>query len=281
MKTQSSIKSLVELGLTELESQIYAYLLENSPATGYGVAKGIGKPTANAYKGLESLLAKGAIVVEGGASRLFRAIPSKELLNGLEIRFRKLKEEAEEELSKLKPIEFDERVYHLTSPQQVFERFKEMLAKSTTIVLLDLFPAVVDEIREDLKLAIARKVKVAIKLYESDNIDGAFVIVDPQGPDIIERWPGLWANGVIDGKEHLLTFMSSDKKRVHQAVWSSNTYISWIYHSALMFELLHTSISSEVKSLDTDLPEIYSKILALKGQYAPGYDLLLNRFKVT
>ena len=81
------IDSLRELGLTGLEAEAYAWLLTASPATGYGVAKGLGKPTANTYKALESLREKGAVVTDDDETRSYRAVPPPELLAALERRF--------------------------------------------------------------------------------------------------------------------------------------------------------------------------------------------------
>ncbi|MDO8629132.1 MAG: helix-turn-helix domain-containing protein, partial [Phycisphaerales bacterium] len=69
------IQTLVPLGFTPLEGEVYAILVAESPATGYRVAQAIGKPVANTYKAIESLERKGAIVVDDGESRLCRAVP--------------------------------------------------------------------------------------------------------------------------------------------------------------------------------------------------------------
>ena len=67
--------ALVPFGFTALESEIYVFLLGESPATGYRVAQGINKPAANTYKAIQTLQSKGAILVEEGSSRFCRAVP--------------------------------------------------------------------------------------------------------------------------------------------------------------------------------------------------------------
>ena len=130
MSVRTSIQPLVDLGLTALESEIYTYLVQNSPATGYRVATAIGRPTANTYRAIQSLQDKGCLIVEDGASRLYRAVPMEEFLGGLERRFLRLKDAAREELAKLKPAPEDERLYYLHTPDQVYERFRRMLRGS-------------------------------------------------------------------------------------------------------------------------------------------------------
>src|SRR5262245_33241006 len=68
------------LGFTELEAATYAYLVQHSPATGYRIAHGIGKPIANTYKAIESLARKGAVVIEQTGNRLCRAVSPEEVL---------------------------------------------------------------------------------------------------------------------------------------------------------------------------------------------------------
>ena len=67
-------KSLESLGLTQIEALAYAYLVANPSSTGYRVARGIGKPTANVYRALESLGRKGAVLQDRALTPSFRAL---------------------------------------------------------------------------------------------------------------------------------------------------------------------------------------------------------------
>src|SRR5438105_11642808 len=121
------VESLVALGFTALEAEVYIYLLGASPATGYRVAQAIGKPIANTYKAIEALESKGAVIVEHSANRLCRAIPAEELLGQLERRFRDRRSKAARALSELPGSADDDRVYQLRSRDQVYERARSML----------------------------------------------------------------------------------------------------------------------------------------------------------
>ena len=81
------IQHLIKLGFTELESKVYLCLLQQSPATGYRVAKEIGSTNASIYKALESLEAKGAILVDDAETRLCRAVQYDELFDQMERSF--------------------------------------------------------------------------------------------------------------------------------------------------------------------------------------------------
>ena len=82
------VELLSEMGLTALEAEIYVYLLQYSPASGYKIAKGIGRSFPSTYKAVAALQTKGAVLVDDGKSRLSRAVPVDELMSHLERRFR-------------------------------------------------------------------------------------------------------------------------------------------------------------------------------------------------
>ena len=67
------VELIREFGFTALEAEIYVYLLQESPATGYKIAKGIGRSFTNVYKAISALRSKGAILVDEGSNRLSRA----------------------------------------------------------------------------------------------------------------------------------------------------------------------------------------------------------------
>src|SRR5438067_8708876 len=113
--TAAGIEALAELGFTELEAQIYAFLLQESPATAYRIAQGTGRLPANTYNAVESLQAKGAILVDEGTNRHCRAVPPRELLALLQRRFDERRERATKALAELESSSPDERVYQLRS----------------------------------------------------------------------------------------------------------------------------------------------------------------------
>ena len=88
------VNALCELGFTEIEALVYAFLVGSEAATGYRISHAIGKPTANTYKAIASLAQQGAVQVDEGGNRLVRAVPPDELLAGLERRSREKREAA-------------------------------------------------------------------------------------------------------------------------------------------------------------------------------------------
>jgi len=240
------LQPLIKLGLTNLEAAIYAFLLENSPATGYGIAKGIRKPAANTYKALESLQSKGAIIIEDSRTRLCRAIPVDELLDSFQRTFDSLKSRTKAELKKLKPSPQDSRVYQLQTIDQVISRYRQMLASCEKIAMLDFFPFVVETLEHDIIAAAKRGVRVNIKIYQPHELPGANIIITADSERMLKIWPGQWANGVIDGREYLLAFVSRDAREVYEAVWSNNHYLSWIYYDGLAKEIIVTALKEGI-----------------------------------
>ncbi len=264
---------LVQLGLTQLEAEIYTFLLERSPATGYGIAKGIGKPTANTYKSLESLHNKGAIIIDDSDTRLCRAVPPDELLDNFQRQFETSRNRAHEEFKKLKTSPGDSRIYQLKTTEQVLQRFRRMLANCQRVAVLDLFPYAAEHLKTELAAAARRGVKVTLKVYAPLSLPGVNVIVESEGEKIAGKWPGQWANGVFDAEEYLLAFLSKDGRQVHQAAWSNNHYLSWIYYGGFINELLAVALEKGINDdlSRTALKKIVKKHTRMLELEATGY----------
>ena len=159
MTEPNFVQTLVAMGLTSLEAEVYGHLLLESPATGYRVAQAIGKPAANTYKALESLARKGAVLVDDGANRLCRAVPSDEWLSQLERQFQANKKQAAEALAGLSTTAYDDRIYQLTSRTQVLERCRAMLERCKHVAVMDIFPGLVADLRDAMESAAARGVE--------------------------------------------------------------------------------------------------------------------------
>jgi hypothetical protein len=105
------------------------------------------------------------------------------------------------------------------------------------------------------------------------------VVVEPEGQRIIRKWPGIAANGIVDGREHIIAFLSADGSVVYDALYSRNTMVSSNYHSALFSELLLGVLLEGLQPGTRRLPKKYVKMNRLKAQEIPGYALLLERFR--
>jgi sugar-specific transcriptional regulator TrmB len=280
MSARECRESLRAFGFTELEADVYAFLLGESPATGYRVAQAIGKPVANTYKAVQTLQAKDAVVAEDGDGRLCRAVPAEELLDQLERRFRENRRRATRTLGRLKSSPEDHRVYQLRTPARVFERCRRILADCRHVAIIDAFPRTLDELRPAIEKAADRGVTVAVQAYRAVVVAGAEVSVRRDGEAVMRRWPGQWLNLVADGREYVLALLTEDLQAVHQAVWSRSAYLAWVYTSAVAAEV----VLSEIARLIEDGASVRLLRRALRRYPAlcrpdlPGYQELVHRF---
>jgi len=272
-----STEPLVALGFTGLESEVYSLLLRESAVTGYRIAKGLRKPASNVYKAIESLEAKGAVMVDQGRHRVCRAVPLDEVLAHIERRFREARSRAVETLAIPDGAEADQRVYDLRSTEAVQERARAMLRRAGEVAILDAFPALVTLLEDDLAAAADRGVLVALNAYAPTAIEGVEVAHAAHSDRTRRRWPGDWLNLVVDGREFLIAFLTPDGASVHQAIWSGSPYLAWTYHSALSSELILNILENLVeqgtgtKQLRSEL----TRLQRLKASSAPGYHELV------
>ncbi|MBP6014602.1 MAG: TrmB family transcriptional regulator [Alphaproteobacteria bacterium] len=237
-------KALTFLGFSEIEALVYCFLLQESPATGYRVSHAIGKPTANTYKAIAALAQRGAIVVDDSKNRLCRAVPYAELFDRMGRTFDLQRQQAEMELAKLRQAEGDDRVYQVTSVEQVLERTRAMLAGAKRVALLDVFPEALRLIADDLQAAARRGVKVVARVYAPVELKGAAVFVTPEAERVRAIWPGEQLSIAVDAEQFVTALLSSDVQSVHQAVWSNSTFLSCMQYNALQAELQLTAVQS-------------------------------------
>ena len=239
MRIQAA-KALEALGFSGIESLVYCFLLENSPATGYRVSQAIGKPTANTYNAIAALAQRGAIVVDDSATRLCRAVPPGELLDRLNREFEAKRQQADAELAKLRPASGDDRVYQLTSIEQVLERARAMLAAARRVALLDLFPRALSLLERDLGAAAKRGVKVGVRAYSPAQIKGVQIVVPNESAHILSTWPGEHMSIAVDADQFMIALLTKDAQTVHQAIWSNSTILACLQYNALQVELMLT-----------------------------------------
>jgi sugar-specific transcriptional regulator TrmB len=236
-QTQLAIEHLVALGFTEIEAAAYAFLVRESPATGYRVAQGIGRTSANTYKALESLESRGAVMAEDGETRNYRALPPEELLRGLEREFTRHREGVN-----------DDRVYQLRTPSQVYERCRSTIASARHVLLLDIFSEPLAGLRDAIEQAAARGVRVAMLVYEPTEFTGVDVVLNHQAGTVRERWSGQWVNLAADSAQQVHALISGDGAEVLHATWSASVFLAHLYQSGLLGELSASIVRNAIKA---------------------------------
>jgi len=278
MPKLKTVEALMDLGFKKVDAEVYVLLLGGPPSTGYRIAQALGKPAAGVYKAIESLANLGAIILDDGHTRQCRAVPYEELLGRLDRQFAARRDRAAVAMAKIDPAPSDDRVYQLRSREQVLHRCREMLARCKQVALFDIFPDVLREVLPEIRTAVDRGIDAAIQVYEDVEVPGVDVILSPRGSAIFARWPGQWLKLVVDASEYLYAFLSDDRERVHQAVWTSSPYMAWLAHSALSSQIVESRLAAHVASgaENVELKNILAQYERLKSP--PGYEALLTRF---
>jgi predicted transcriptional regulator len=233
----SAKDSLIALGFTNLEAQIYCELLKSAPATGYKLAHAVGKAGANVYQALGVLEQKNAVIVDDGETKSYRPVAPEELLSALESGFSKRQKTAKIALERLYAPARSDKIFQLRDPIQVLTRARQMLADAREVVLFDLFPTPLASLKSDLAAASTRGVQVGGIVY-APNAPREFLCLPSQGqPRTPDNWPGSQLTLVVDARQYLVALFSSDCSEILHAFWSDSVYLSCIQHSGLGCEL--------------------------------------------
>jgi HTH-type transcriptional regulator, sugar sensing transcriptional regulator len=244
MATIDPATALVSFGFTGLESQIYAFLVTEAPATGYRIAQAIGKPVANTYKAIQTLQAKGAIEVEDGDSRLCRAVPSTELLDRLGREFEQKRADAKETFGKIAQGESDDRVYTIRSKNQAMQRARQMFSEARNVALLSAPSSIVQSLKDELTEAGQRGVEIAVKSDAEISIPRVEGFVIVRDDDLLRH--GHFLRLVIDGRQWLAGLV----RPMHddaEMVWSRSRALSLLVHEGLAAEISLVAVAERIE----------------------------------
>jgi hypothetical protein len=262
---------LNEIGFTALESEIYVYLLQHSPASGYKVAKGIGRSFTNTYKALAGLETKGAVLVDKGEHKLSRAVPIEELMDQMEARFRERRRIAVEAVKELPSSKDDNRIYHLATEDQVYERSRQMLRECRERVLLELFPGPCASLRDPVEETAARGIVVAARVYAGETLAGVHMVQSPFGEMNRTVWRSQWLALFVDGKQFLLGHLVQGGG-VYECVWSASPFIARAFYSFVNSDLHHYAFRPHLESA-ASVKELQADYDRLQKVFPVGGDL--------
>ena len=266
-QSDTPVETLRGLGFTQLESLIYLHLLASGPETGYAIAKAIGKPVANTYKGVESLEHKGAVEVEEGEPRVVRASAPSEVIGRLRRGFEQRADAAQRELARLGEPAGDERVYQIGAAAQVVERARRMLAEAQGAVVIDAFPQLVRTLESDLIACAKRGVAVAALVYEQVDLPGCQVIVHTEGTLVVQLFEGQHLLLSSDAERALVALLDTlDETRspeswpeqggVRQAIYTASPFIARHLHD----NFHHQLYTYAVREALADEPELRARL---------------------
>ena len=241
MPESESVEVLSELGFTNLEAEIYAFLLQESPVTGYRIAQAIGKPAANTYKAIQTLELKGAVIVDEGSSRMCRAVSADELLNRLGREFESKKNRAKESLGKLGQPQPDDRMYQIRSKDQVFQAARDMVAGAQQVILGVVVGPLGANFADELLAAAARGVDIVLKSDQEIRIEGVEIV--PEDP---KEWECNVLQIAVDGEQILMASFNR-AGRLSQGFWTRNPLISITAYKGLASDLCLANLAIRIE----------------------------------
>jgi sugar-specific transcriptional regulator TrmB len=271
MITIQDLSFLSTMGFTSLEIEIYQFLINNPPANGYTISKKTGRYKANVYNALASLKNKGAILINEGKGQTYKAVLPNNLVNQMQKRLGEIKNHAEKLTEKLETSGIDERIYQLSSVEQVYERYSTILINCREVALAELFPEPLRILRKDIENASSRGIKITVRSYKSDDLEGPLLIQSPFGTDTFKEHNGNWLSIFADGTQFLIAHLTPDCEKVRYAYWSQNPFLSWAFFSYISRDFLYYSLRPSITSSKT-IEELQSILQSLEIQYPIGME---------
>lgn len=274
----NNIKALKHLGLNQLESEVYLYLLGSEQMTAYKIGKSINKPTANIYKAIDSLASKGAVLIESNKSKYCKAVPPDEFLNHYEKNIIEKTKETRALLNNLEKDFYDEKTYSIKSVPLVFERFRNMMQKAKVIAVIDVFPNTLNKVIDSINEAINRGVEVYIQIYKPIEIKGANIAYSEIAKKAMSHWKSEQLNLIIDGEEYLVALMNIELTRTIQASWSNNYYMACSLHAGQMQGQTMIKINNMIgnKDFEKEVRKLLDKQKYFYNSNIPGFDKLFR-----
>lgn len=246
-------QQLTEMGFTALEAEIYLFLITTGSQTGYAIAKGINKPTANVYKAIENLSAKGAIEYSIADKKKCNATQWQQLLKRRQKQFSQTLASLEENLTNLQLKQTnDEQVYQIEQVDQVIEESISLINNADQILIVEAEPDAVPLFKEALEEAASRGVEVWIKIYQAFELKGVNVILRQRGHEVYEKTNDTSFKLAADGNAMLMADISIDRQKVIAAYRSHSALMAMSIYIGLLYELVLTELKQLIPNNELD-----------------------------
>lgn len=216
------VKLLRELGFTEYEGKVYLALLQESPLTGYAVARTSGVPRSKVYEVLEGMAGRGEVLVSHGEPVRYAPLPPREMVASRRREAETALAAAEEGLERhVQSVGEQGLIWDITGRAEVLRRLREVISRAERRVLMQIWQEDAPELKEELAAAAGRGVEVIVVAYGEPGYPFATVYLHEPGPEqITYEYGGRWVVLSIDAREIVAGIVSlGDESR---AAWSSH-----------------------------------------------------------
>ena len=262
---ESNIKALTDMGMNNLEANVYLALLKEPGTTGYRVAKTIGKAVSNVYQSLESLTRKGVVILMcEGKDRLYSPVPVKEVIARFKTDLDEKSRTLEHELKNLNAQPPESAIYRIENKDQLFNKVRTLITEAKSAILLTADGFFIEQLKTDLEQAGKNGKKVLVLGYEElelENCEFLHLKVGSNSP-----WPGHWIIMDVDGVQHLIAFFENPDTLTH-AIWCDDQYVSYWIHFFMMADFSLMMFFQETKD-KPEYKEIHDMIHGIYRKYS-------------
>ncbi|MEN8208940.1 MAG: helix-turn-helix domain-containing protein [Candidatus Fermentibacteria bacterium] len=260
---ESAITALTEVGLNNLEAMVYLALLRDPGVTGYRVGKILGKPAPNVYTALESLMKKGAVILNYvEKDKRYSPVPVDQFMQSMRTALEQKTVCVEEELKEYDSVPEETGIYMLENEEQLFEKIGKTIEASSSTILLTADTEFIGRLRENLSAAAKRGVKVLVLTFDRElDIEGCQMLrLIPSCGD--NAWPGHWIVLDVDGIQHVIAYFEAMDTLTH-AIWCNDQYVSFWMHFGMLADFIlmtffhNTDKAESVELLRKELSTLY------------------------
>lgn len=230
---ENILDTLKNLNFTEYEAKAYLALLEASPLTGYAVAKTSGVPRSKIYEVLDSLTTRGDILVSPGNTQQYIPIPAKELIKTRRIKAEENFKLAERSLERFNHSAKDrENIWNITGHNEILDKVKECINSAKRRILIEVWTEEFDELKEELRQAADKGVKITVIAYGTIVCDFADIYLHDMSDEITEEYGGRWIVFSADDLEVVAGIVSLIK----------DSRAAWTMHQGLVMPITEVMI---------------------------------------
>jgi len=282
MVSFSDLQFLEELGFTNLEIELYCFLLNNPGSTGYSMAEKTGKYRANVYESLSSLKKKGVVEVLEGKAKRFTAVHPTKLIQQIKSKMGSIELKAKKAGDLIKIEKSDYGIFQMKNVDQVYQKFLDILHGCKENAFVEIFPGPFDVLKQPIKEVSQNGINIHVRVYNKETLDGVKIIQSPYGEETFQHWKGAWLSIFADGSEFLMALLSPTNDTVLHAMWSNNPYLAWAFSGYISRDFLYYRMRSHLDTV-SDLNELKGIIESLENEFAidndPGSKNLLENIK--
>lgn len=215
------LESVKSLGLSEYEAKVYLALLDESPVSGYRVARNSGVPRSKVYEVLGGLVNRGLALVNHGEPVRYAPVSPGEVISRKKRELEGNIDNARESLERY-VSSADSRgvIWDLTGREAILERAREMAGRAEKSLLLEIWQEDATELRGALSEAARRGVEVSVVAYGDPGYPFARVYLHDLVDEVTRGLGARWLVLSLDLREVVTGVLSMDEQS--RAAWTSH-----------------------------------------------------------